>query len=270
MKKTVQLLFLSLFMCMPFSSDAQIFKKLKRSIERAAEKTLEKKVEEKTEKEVGDVFDDTFNNDGKILNNAKVSPASSYSFTHKYVTKIDDGKNDPININYYLTKKAEFIGMKMDLKGAQDMFTVIDIPNETVHLFMSMSGKKSTMSVGVNFDKAVAEGTEYPDMKITKTGNTKKILSYNCDEYDVKGKDLSGKVWITQNAPVSFGKNFYNMSSNKLKKANQMAQSWLANMDGLVMEMRMTDTSKRNATVMTMTCIALDKTNFTLNSNDYR
>ncbi|WP_339633454.1 hypothetical protein, partial [Bizionia echini] len=65
---------------------------------------------------------------------------------------------------------------------------------------------------------------------------------------------------------VKIPKGFYDMS-DKNKNANQ---AWMADMDGILLEMHITDTSKRKQQTMSMRCIALEKAKFKINSSDYK
>lgn len=261
-----------LTICFATQADAQIWKKLGKKVEKAAEKTLEKKVEEKTEKETEKAFDSTFNNSKKDkksspfnMSASKVDPASSYSFSHKYVMQITSD-NKSTNLNYYLTNSGNYIGTSItDKKGNEDILTVMDIDRKAMFMFMENKGDKSQMSMSLDLEDITDDAIEDTDVSVTATGNTKTILGYTCEEFKVVGKDMTGSVWITQSAGISFIKSFYNV---KVKKG--ASQSWMKMLNGLTMEMDMVDTSKRKPQSIKMTCIALDKNDLTIKSSDYK
>ena len=266
--KTLQTLTLVLAICFSANTHAQFLKKIKKRAAEAAESTMERKVEEKAAKETEKVFDSTFNNQGKLFKKEVAQPADFYTFSYKYVMKIDDGKN-PTNINYFLTEEGSYIGSGMDLEENEEIITVIDLPGETAHMFMNMGEQKSTMSFGLNFEQVTENAAESTEVSITATENTKMILGYNCYEYLVEGNNFHGSVWVTDEADVSFGSSFYQMKNKKFKALKNTDQSWMATIDGLTMETNITDTSRKKPTTITMTCVALDAVEYIIDTNEY-
>ena len=266
--KTVQTLTMVLAICFCATTNAQFLKKLKKRAAEAAESTIERKVEEKTMAETEKAFDSTFNNQGKLFKKESAKPAEFYAFSYRYVMQIDDGKN-PTDINYYLTEEGAYIGSGMDLEENEEIITVIDIPNETAHMFMNLGEQRSTMSFGLNFEQVTENAAEGSEVSITATENSKMILGYNCYEYAVEGKNFHGSVWVTDEADVSFGSSFYKMKNKKFKALKNTDQSWMATLDGLTMETTITDTSRKKPSTITMTCIALDAVEYIINTNEY-
>ncbi|WGD35254.1 DUF4412 domain-containing protein [Olleya sp. YS] len=267
--KSIKTLLILLSLCFATQADAQIWKKLGKKVERAAEKTLEKKVEEKTERETEKAFDSTFNNSKKNkkanpfnVSGSKAEPASSYTFSHKYVMKIESGKR-AVNINYYLSDSQDYFGTSMPEQD--QMISVMDFKRKSLFMFMNTNGSKMLMSTKLDFEDLTDDAIEETDVSVTATGKTKTILGYTCEEFKVVGKDMTGTVWIAPNAGVSFAKSFYNVKAKK-----GASQSWMKMLNGLTMEMDMVDTSKRKPQRIKMTCIALDKTTTTIQTNDYK
>lgn len=268
---TLKSILLVLTMCIATNANAQLLKKLGKKAEKAAEKTLEKKVEQKTERETDKAFDSTFNKKrskkskkrNPVMATSSVSPASSYSFSHKYVMQIKDGRKTT-DITYFLNKSGNYIGTSIpDQKNS--MLTVMDMSKETMFMFMENKGDKTMMSINFNLEQATNDAVNETNVSITPTGNSKKILNYTCKEYKVSGNDINGSVWVTQSAGISFSKAFYQTKSKK-----GLNQSWMAMLKGLTMEMNITDTSKRKPKTIVMTCIALERSNFTINTNNYK
>jgi len=248
--------------------NAQLLKKLKKRAAEAAESTVERKVEEKTAKETEKAFDSTFNNQGKLFKKKAAKPASLYTFSYKYVMRIDDGKK-PTNINYFFAEEGSYIGSAMGLEKNEEILTVLDLPSETAHMFMNMGEQKSTMSFGLNFEKVVENAAETSEVSITPTDNSKMILGYNCYEYLVEGNNFHGSVWVTDEADVSFDKSFYQMKNKKFKALKSTDQSWMATIDGLTMETTITDTSRKKPSTITMTCMALDAIEYVIDTTEY-
>lgn len=255
------------------SSEAQIFKKLGKKMEQAAEKTLEKKVEQKTERETSKAFDSTFNNSSKQkkTNNNPVSfsdkgedPAATYTFTHKYVMEINDGKRTT-TLNYYMTPSGKYFANEIPDQKNGKTLTVMDMDKKTMYILMDNKGDKTLMSMGLNFEKATNHAIDETNATITATGKTKTILGYTCHEFKVKSEDVEGSVWVTQDAGISLAKPFYKSVNNQTQDAN-----WKKIATGLTLEMDMVDTSKRKPKPIKMTCTSLDKINLTIVTKDYK
>jgi len=272
--KTIKLIPIILSLLLSYNSEAQLLKKFKKKVSEAVERSIERKVEEKTEKETEKAFDSTFNNQSKtkkskknspLLTASNVAPAASYNFSHKYVMQVKSNKKIS-TLNYYLTNSDDYIGSTIpNKKGKEDVITVMDISRKTMFMFMENKGDKSQMAMKLNLEEMTEDAIEETDVKITPTGKTKTILSYECQEYKVVGNDLNGSVWVAPNADISFAKSFYNIKAKK-----GIGQSWMKMINGLTMEMNMVDTSKRKPQNINMTCIALEKIKRNINTENYK
>ncbi|MBP94023.1 MAG: hypothetical protein CMC55_07900 [Flavobacteriaceae bacterium] len=275
MKSIFSLLFL---ICFTFSSQAQIFERLADKAANAAERTLEKKVEQKSSKETDKAFDSVFEGNGKnsnttdkkstsesneISSQSSKIPEAVYSFTHKYVMQMESDKYTT-NLTYYLAENKNYFGSTVE--SASTMISVMDMDKQTLFMFTDAGGTKMLMASSLNLDKMVKDNSEDYNAQVEKTGRTKTILGYTCFEYTVTTDDMKGNFWVTQEADIAFPKGFYDMS-DKNKNANQ---AWMADMDGILLEMHITDTSKRKQQTMSMRCIALEKAKFKINSSDYK
>ena len=76
---------------------------------------------------------------------------------------------------------------------------------------------------------------------------------------------MYGTIWITEQAGVTFSKAFYGEKSKK-----GIDKSWMSTINGLFLEMSMTDTSKKKPQNIEMKCISLEKTNFSIRTSDYK
>lgn len=74
--------------------------------------------------------------------------------------------------------------------------------------------------------------------QITKTGNTKQLLGYTCEEYVLRTKDIKATLFVTQQLPfrtLAYYPLFFGMSQEQYEKINFL----LGGMDGAVLELRM-------------------------------
>ncbi len=274
--KTIRITILLMF-CITFNGNAQFFKKLAKK----AQEKIEKSAEDRAQRRVDEKIDKTFDKaeekiDGKgekstketNVKTSKMPPSSSYTFSHKFVMQMNDGKK-PVDFEYYLINSGDYLGINMP-SSKQSTITVMDIQKQMMYMFMENKGEKTRMSFGLNFNKVVEDANKEYGVEINKTSNSKSILGYRCEEYLVEGKDFKGSVWITKEAGITFPKSFYNVKNKKLKGSKAMDQSWVSEMNGLTMEMNMIDTSKRKPKTITMNCISLSKENFSINATQYK
>lgn len=251
--------------CFSFSGQAQIFDRLVDKATKSAERTIERKVEQKSANETDKAFDSVFESPDKPSESIeRKTPESVYEFSHKYVMQIESDKYTT-NLTYYLAKNKNFFGSTME--AAASMFTVMDFDKRTMFMFTEAGGKKMLMASKLDLNDIISDDLEEnPTAQIEKTGNSKTILGFECSEYLVTSKDMKGSFWITQDANITFPNGFYQVSDKK-KKSNQ---AWMSNMEGIMMEMHIIDTSKRKPQTMIMRCVELEESSFKINTSEYK
>lgn len=256
--------------CFVNFSQAQLLERLADKATKAAERTVERKVEQKAQKETEKAFDSTFNKkrsktskNRTKANSTSTTPKDVYKFTHKYIMQMESDKYNT-TITYYLAKNESYFGST--IKGQTSMINVMDFEAKTLFMFTNTGATKMVMGTSLDFEELASDTQNNDQATITKTGKTKTILGYTCSEYHVTSKNIDSYVWVTQKADVSFPKSFYSVKS----KNQQANQQWMSNVDGLVLEMQITDTSKRKPETITMRCVTLEKTSFQIKSSDYK
>ena len=135
-------------------------------------------------------------------------------------------------------------------------------------MFTYMDNNGEKVKVGMSFDteSAIDDAMNEASVEINATGNTKKILGYNCQEYKMTGEDMTATIWVTKEVDIRFPSSFYNIKQNK-KSNNQL---WMKDLDGWAMEMVMIDTSKKKPQTITMNCLSIDESSLKIDSNDYQ
>lgn len=249
-------------------TNAQLWNKLKKRATQAAEDAIERKVEEKAARETEKTFDTVFNNKGKLFKKKKAVKLEGYTFTHKYTMEVIN-ENDTTDITYYLTNEYEYMGSSFNLEENQEFITVMDLPNTAIHTFMNMGGQKTTNSINIDLTDSSDLEMDSEGFSITPTGQTKTILGFESEEFQVTGPQLSGTVWVTQEADISFQKAFSKLKSKKMKRTKGMNQSWVSMVDGLALEMSMIDYSQRKPKPIKMICTSLHEYPFSITTADY-
>ena len=190
-----------------------------------------------------------------------------YDFDYTYKLKMTNNKDD-IQFDYYLKKDAEYFGFALPMMGkdqqGMNMFTVMDNENLVTAMFMEVMGKKVVQKTKIKLSDFDADNNA-SDYTIKEIGS-KTILGYKCQGFIMENKDSEITFYITDEAPISFNK-IWDTGKNKMPKG--FNPSWMKKYsDGLMMEMQYVD-KKKSKNNMTMTCIALEKTDFSITPSNY-
>jgi hypothetical protein len=273
MKKSIFILVLCFVFTIP--SNAQFLKKLGKKVEKAAEKAVERKAEQKTTKETEKVFDSTFNKKRKKNKNvpslpgfADIKPADNYSFDYRADMEIKTG-GETMKMSYFLSESGNFLSSMIDDKRMKDKsLMIMDFEREAMFTFMENGGEKIRMAMSLPMASAYDQASNESNTKVTATGKSKTIMGYKCLEYEMTGTDMNGTMWITKDVTARFPTSFYGMKQDK--KSNNGSQAWMKDMNGWLMQMEMTDTSKRKPQTIIMTCISLGDSNLNIDTKGYK
>lgn len=265
----IKILLFSALFGLSTTSEAQFIKKLKQAASQGMENAIEQKVEEEAqkmmarqlEKQLAGLYGEDaqgapVNFDmNKILAGIgeEVPTADSYEFTGfvtmELQTKDEKGKSmDPMTMKSFLGQNSEYTGMEIsDPKNPSTITIMIfDMENKASILLMENEETKNSFAYKLDFDDVLDEtsvSVEESNFKIEKTGNTKDILGYTCDEYFVKSEDGQGTYWITEDL-INGSNSFW--SSNSPFASSKMQEKYadhFANMPkGNFMEMDFTST----------------------------
>lgn len=201
--------------------------------------------------------------------------AAEYNFQHNVhmeLESIEKGATSGTknNMIVYLAKdNGNYSGveMKMDPKKPADkIVSVYEYDKKQTVMYMNNDGKKYVRVS--KYEATVTDTAKASDFKLTKTGRTKTILNYKCEEWTgVDSKNGSKyEMWIT---------NDVNIPVNDYIRKNAQAQSSRGrnNVDysnlpkGLMMEMTSTD-KEGNKTLLKVIAINKDQP-FTVKTADY-
>ena len=192
----------------------------------------------------------------------------NYDFDYTYKLKMTHKKDD-IQFDYYLKKDAGYFGFSIPLmtkeQEGMNMFTVMDTDNAVTAMFMEMMGKKVVQKSKIKLSDFDADN-DTSDFTIKEIGS-KTILGYNCQGFIMENKDTEITAYITDEAPISFNK-VWDTGKNKMPKGFNPAWMKKYSENGLMMEMQYVD-KKKAKNNMTMTCVALEKTDFSIQTSNY-
>ncbi|MBS4071978.1 MAG: DUF4412 domain-containing protein [Algoriphagus sp.] len=247
MKKTIVSSLLFGLLVAGFPSQAQLLKRIQNAAQNAAQSATTPKAQNEGSNPLSGMMEGMFQ---------QAKTESSYNFSGfivMEVTSVDKkGKADePVQMKYLLNKDPQFMGMTFeDPKSKKTMTTTImDSKNQAIVILIEEDGNKSSMAMKMDYgdmqemvDKEV-ENQSTSQYTIQKTGNTKTILGYKCEEYLVNTEDGKGLYWVTEK-PIE-GVSIFSPQSNPMvsNKSIEKYQSLFTNAPkGTFLEMVFTET----------------------------
>lgn len=196
-----------------------------------------------------------------------------YTFENRFVifTEVIDKKGETDN-SHQMTiltgDEGSEMGIKMTQEGMQTEL-IYDFDKLEMVSLMNAGGQK--MGTTMKIDRALVEAAEAESKpsdsevpSFEKTGKSKEISGYPCDEYAVKGKDMF--MWITQEAEADWMKSLARMSGMNKKLPNLYPQSGYPE-DGAVIQMI---SNEENGSKVTMTVQEIETGgNFVISTEGY-
>lgn len=211
---------------------------------------------------------------------ANVKPLYEFDgFVEMTITNYEKGKAEDESVVYktYTDSKSLDYGMEFTEEGDDGMSIIIfDAENGVMLTLADSDGEKTGFAIAFNAEQneAIAENAEdaedydpdeYTDPYSTyKTGKTKKILGYSCDEYRIENEEDDDVItmWITNDLNKDMKKTYLQNSAF----TGLFMYAYAA--DGAVMEYIIENKSNDDKTVMTVTDIDLNKRN-TISTSGY-
>ncbi|MEE9350047.1 MAG: DUF4412 domain-containing protein [Flavobacteriaceae bacterium] len=280
--KTLKIISITiLFLFVSSTTQAQFFKKLQKKAKEKIEREAERRAERRVNKKIDDAFDKTEETIDKTTKtskkNSKTSKKSkkakkhnlpdSYDFEWTYVMQMKT-KDGNMNMNYFLKKDANYMGMKITTEKhnpTANMFIILDTQRNVSHTLMDMEGNKIITTIDIP-DDDIEEEADENEFTITKT-DTKTILGYHCQGFKTITEDGTMNIYVAENAPISFNQIHSDKPKKKQKGFDPKMLKKFEN--GLVMEMNFVSSKKKKYNV-TMTCVSLEKKPFIIKINEYK
>lgn len=189
---------------------------------------------------------------------SKESVQPVYSFDHNIVmeTEAYDSKGElegksvmrmlfAERSNYFAGEAISIEGIEEDMRSSTSIF---DIDNNQMISLIESSGMK--IGIIIAFDPEESTVDESEQAKFKKTGKTKLILGYTCDEYISDDKESISEIWLAIGEDLGFRRAMNFMSGNS--KGNDAAYPTDAP-SGFMMEMTSINKSNKEKVVMKVT-----------------
>lgn len=255
--------------------------RLDRRIDQGIDKGLDKleglfkRKKKKKNKNSGNsqIDNNSSNNDSPNINlggmfgkQKEVHLPNQYNFVADMTMEMKNYKKNPdkadVNTVKYLfpSKDKEYFGFTMaeTTEKNSPQYTSILHPKELI-VFMPMDGQKYYYVM--DFENMAAheedddnEQDAIPELK--KTGKTKKILGYHCEEYMMEDDEMKANYWITEEIKdmgQQMSSVFFAMSQqfNKKKKQKLEKKDWPFPEKGMVLELINYDKKSKETTSAT-------------------
>lgn len=270
-KKIMQsVLVLAFLFQFSLSAESQV---LRRAANRLGQKVIEKKVDREIEKKTDEIADSIVNamekdkrspeekaqaqeNRRKVggmlgrmmggINQAEL-PAT-YNFDQRMVMEMEDERGNVSEMTVYYSDGSPAVGYEFETDDSKDVaFVVMNFEEEYVATFTVSDGEKSVMSIPLPMDEILdwaeeAENSSDDDYSIRKTGKSKTINGYHCEEYVTESDNVVQHMWVTQDVKMT---SYYfallkNMSKNN-KRMGKMPEEWP---QGVPIEIEIVDQKK--------------------------
>ena len=210
----------------------------------------------------------TNNTSDNVTNSVTISPTvnipSTFSFNKNISVEVTTDRGEKQTIDFLIGSYPDIYGISMtakEMQGQGKMLMVMTPKSSTA--FMDVAGMKMKRTTSLDqignqlniSDKLPEDG----DFKYEKTGKTKTILGYNCEEYKVDYKyandEGSASFWVSKNFPIQ----------NKALPMLGMSIN-NPNFSGFVLELNSTHQGKTT----TMKVTGVSNSNTTINTNEFR
>lgn len=186
------------------------------------------------------------------------------SFSMETATVSGDKSKIEAKMIMHLDKSGDNIGMQMleadGKKVDEEDKTFIVFDSELKSMITLTQSGNSGMALVMSLDGIDGLADSLVDDKmdnliINKTGKTKSILGYNCDNYIIETEDGTTDAWISHEIKMSTFKAFSFMQAQQKKKN----ATYSAIKDGFVLEAETTLKGEKTKSIMRVTELNLNK-----------
>lgn len=161
-----------------------------------------------------------------LLGIGLVAQNNNYQFQHEVKAEMRQFNADDVegtyDYSFLFPDDGDYIGLVGDMTQlGQTMKTkaVFDMKAQYIITLLDQGGMKMGMKMSTkqNVPDDVEDLTSY--MKIRKTGNSKKILGYECEEYEATDEESYSLIWMSSEVELP---NFYDALSAINRQNNEL------------------------------------------------
>ncbi len=280
--RAITTFFTLVIFCLTFNANGQILNKLKNvskdgvqdSVEQRVAHEMQKAAQKQADRYLTELFGPPTEYEGSgydysaIMQSIQtnVEHADSYDFTGHTDMEIGgtDKKGkavDPVVFRSFHNTDAETWAMEMetDEKNLERTIMIFDNSHQaTIMLMEDKKGEKSRMAYSMDWNAMMSAAMEndtiqesMESLEITKTGNTKSIMGYTCDEYKTENEDMLAYYWVSQE-PIDGYASYWSKNNFMFNQQMKSKYSDYYNKlpDGDVLEITYTDKNSKETTSM--------------------
>lgn len=179
------------------------------------------------------------------------------------------GKEDTYEFKYLFPAAAGYMGYEMEntVTGIIDMerMKIVSVmPDQNMATSMDM---ETVVDIAADYKEEEPLSEDYEDFKISKTGESKTIAGYTCDQYLIESTELEGDLWIANDFDQ---KEFRQMSGGmsqmmQQNKALKLPEEYVAVMgSGFMFEGTFKQKDSKEQTHMVVKEVGTDNTDINL------
>ena len=193
--------------------------------------------------------------------------ADSYPYDHSFtaitrsITK--NGKKETwFRWEYMVRDDGKMVATRIlesNEKAMPAMTSVMDLEKERVISLMDNGGMKMAlcMSMAKMMDKAEENLKDQPALKFSKTGRTKVILGYTCEEWTSEDEENVNSYWIADKADLPIWKHV--AATSRQKNSPMAASGRSMPTEGMMLMMESRSRKKGDGFILEITGISLRK-----------
>jgi len=156
-----------------------------------------------------------------VFSTSQADLKTSYDFDHQVDMQIESfdkkGKSEGVQtMQMYFSDSETHVGVKAIMEGMNSV-SIIDMAKHQMIMLMDMGGSKMAMAIDFDpskFAEEVETTDDATDMSFRKTGRTKTILGYSCDEYIMEDESSTLEFWVTREEQLDLFKAFGAMGAS--------------------------------------------------------
>lgn len=268
--------------------EAQLLKKLKNKVKEATEDVLAEKAAQEAEKTLDSILeaDPEYQPEYEkqlqqmmTQGSENIKIEESYAFNTKVMYKMtvtDPDTSSDIKYEMWYAENEDYMATKtLDNKNStskgvpNSVLSILDDKNQAIIVILEAQKIAQLLpmdnidEVDVDESGEVEDDTEFEGLK--KTGRSKKILGYNCEEFVTQNDSNKYSFWITQELSLFHKNMLFNLSeslgANTFDHIPEEAK-------GFMMEMSYENFSKKEKGFMQV--LDIEKTNNRIFMKDYQ
>lgn len=196
----------------------------------------------------------------------KANVEDSYNFDHNILLDVDTydkkgKKQDPMEMKMYFSDDQPNFGMEVEMEGSKN-FMIFDMKTYQIVSLIENDGQKMGVAMKLNpekfeerLDKSSKDDQEKIDYKFIKTGKSKVISGYNCDEYEMesteKDPEWDQSFWVTDEVDANWLENMTKMaaSNKQLSKKMEIPEGYP---EGTIIQIISQSTKNQEKSIMTV------------------